>query len=103
MTETTLGWFVAGACITAFIILWFTVSFRELSSKKKSLDAINEQVQIHRRLYMQERGGENDVVAQNILESKLMVYREIEKDYKSLLKSPLNLIPSYIMGFRLKI
>ena len=67
--------------------------------KRSSLEAIGEQVQIHRRLYMQERGGENDTVAKNILENKIMVYQEIEKDYKALLKRPMNRIPAYIMGF----
>lgn len=99
MTASTLGWFIAGICVTAFVTLWFTVSFRELSAKRKSLAAIGEQVQMHRRLYMQERGGENDATAKNILENKLMVYREVEKDYNALLKRPMNRIPAYIMGF----
>lgn len=99
MTAAALGWFVAGICVTAFVTLWFIVSFKELSSKKRSLETISEQVQMHRRLYMQERGGENDAAAQNILENKLMVYREVEKNYNALLKRPMNRIPAYIMGF----
>jgi hypothetical protein len=99
MTAATLGWLVAGVCVLAFITLWFTVSYRELSAKRKSLVAIQEQVQIHRRLYMQERGGENDAAALNIIENKLIVYREVEKDYNILLKKPMNRIPGYIMGF----
>lgn len=99
MTLASLGWFVAGICIAAFVTLWFIVSYKELSAKKKSLDTIGEQVQMHRRLYMQERGGENDIAAQKILENKLIVYREVEKDYNALLKRPLNRIPAYIMGF----
>lgn len=99
MTAAILGWIIAGICVVAFVTLWFTVSLRELSEKRKSLDAINEQVQIHRRLYMQERGGENDAAALNILENKLMVYREVEREYAALLKRPMNRIPAYIMGF----
>lgn len=99
MTAATLGWLIAGISVVAFVALWFTVSYRELSAKRKSLEAIREQVQIHRRLYMQERGGVNDAAAQNVLENKLMVYREVEKDYKALLKRPMNRIPSYFMGF----
>lgn len=87
MTAATLGWFVAGICVTAFIVLWFAVSYKELSEKRRSLNIISEQVQMHRRLYMQERGGENEAAAQNILESKLMVYREIEKAYNTLIKN----------------
>lgn len=101
MAAATLGWLIAGICVVAFIALWFTVSYRELSAKRKSLEAIREQVQIHRRLYMQERGGENDVAAQKVLENKLMVYREVEKDYNALLRKFMNRIPSYCMRFHL--
>jgi hypothetical protein len=102
MTEAAIGWFFAGICVTAFITLWFVVSFKELSAMQKSLDTIREQVQMHRRLYMQERGGENDAVSLNILENKLMVYREVEKNYNALLKKPMNRIPAYILGFSIK-
>lgn len=95
----TLGWFISGICVTAFVTLWFTMSFRELSAKQKSLETIKEQVQTHRRLHMQERGGENDAAAQKILENRLMIYRELEKNYNALLKRPMNRIPAYIMGF----
>jgi hypothetical protein len=78
------------------------VSYKELSEKRKSLTAIGEQVQIHRKLYMQERGGDNDAAAQTILENKLMVYRGVEKDYNTLLRRPMNRIPGYIMGFYAK-
>jgi hypothetical protein len=100
MIAGTLGWFIAGVCIIAFIALWFTVCFKELSAKRKSLDSIREQVQIHRRLHIQECGSEYETAAQNILENKYMVYREVEKDYNALLRRPLNIIPGYIMGFR---
>jgi hypothetical protein len=99
MTVATMGWLVAGICVVAFVALWFTVSYRELSAKRKSLDDIKEQVQIHRRLCMQERGGENDAAAQKLLENKLMVYREVEKDYNALLRKLMNRIPSHFMGF----
>lgn len=99
MTSATLGWFVAGICITAFVTLWFYVSFRELSAKRNSLEAINKQVQLHRTLYMQERGSENEKAARNVLDNKLIVCREVEKEYDSLLRKPINYIPAYIMGF----
>ncbi len=100
MLIATLGWFVAGICITAFIVLWFSVSYRELSTKQKSLEAIAEQVQLHRKLYMQERGNENNTAARNILDNKLIVFREVAKEYDALLNKPINYIPAYIMGFR---
>lgn len=99
MTASTLGWLIAGICIVALVTLWFSVSYRELSAKRKSLDAISEQVQIHRRLCMQERGGENDAAAQKVLENKLMVYREVEKDYNDLIRRMANRVPSFFMGF----
>ena len=99
MITGLLGWFMAGICVLVFVTLWFIVCFRELSTKRKRLTAISEQVQIHRRLYMQERGGENDAAAQKIFENKLMVYREVEKEYNLLLKRPMNRIPAYVMGF----
>lgn len=99
MLTATLGWLVGGISVTAFVTLWFSVSYRELSAKRKSLEAIKNQVQLHRRLYMQERGGENDAAAKNILENKQMVYREVENEYIALLKKPMNRIPGLIMGF----
>jgi hypothetical protein len=99
MTSATLAFLFAGICFAAFVTLWFYVSFRELSAKRKSLYAISEQVQFHRKLYMQERGGEYETAARNIYENKLMVYREVEQDYNALLKKPMNFIPGCIMGF----
>lgn len=99
MTAASLGWFIAGIGVTAFVTLWFIVSFKELSTMQKSLETISEQVHMHRRLHMQERGGENDAAAQDILDNKLMVYREVEKNYNTLLKRPMNRFPAYVMGF----
>lgn len=99
MSTATLGWFIAGICVAAFVTLWFLVSYKDLTAMQKSLDTISEQVHMHRRLYMQERGGENDAAAQKILENKFMVYREVKKNYNTLLKRPINRIPAYIMGF----
>ncbi|NLC18877.1 MAG: hypothetical protein GX757_06575 [Clostridiales bacterium] len=99
MTTDLLAWLISGLCVLAFIALWFSVCYRELSAKRKNLLAVGEQVRMHRLLYMQERGGENDIAAQKILENRLMVYQKLEKDYNAMLKRPFNRIPSYIMGF----
>lgn len=99
MISATLGWFVAGICIAAFVALWFSVSFKELSEKRNCLEAIDEQIQWHRIFYMQERGSENNAAARNVLDNKLIVYREVAKEYDALLKKPINVIPAYIMGF----
>lgn len=99
MAADHMAWLISGFCVLAFIVLWFSVSYRELSAKRKNLLAVGEQVRMHKLLYMQERGGENDILAQKILENKLMVYQKLEKDYNAMLKRPFNLIPGYIMGF----
>ena len=99
MMMAALGWFIAGICMAAFVVLWFSASFKELNAKRESLAMIREEVRRHRKLYMQERGGEYDVAAGNILESKRMAYREISKEYDVLLKKGRNRIPGYIMGF----
>lgn len=97
-----LGWCTAGVSILFFLTMWFALCYKELSERRKSLEIINEEVKMHRRLYMQERGGKNDSAALNILESKLLAYREMEKNYNALLKKPMYRIPAYIMGFHTK-
>lgn len=101
MVVALLGAFFAGICAATVVLVWFYISYRELSKKRKSLDAIKEQVNFHRRLYMQERGGKNDTAARHILKNKLKVYREVEQDYNALLKKPLYHIPGHVMGFRI--
>lgn len=100
MTATALGWFLAGICLAGFVTLWFSVSYRELHAKRKSLDAIAEQVRLHRCLCMGERGGQNDSAAKNMLEGKLLVYREVAREYNALLKNPMHRLPAYILSFR---
>lgn len=100
MTTAALGWFVAGICFTAFIILWFWISHREIYAKRCNLDAISEQVKMHRKLFMQERGGTYDESAQNVLTNKLIAYGKTEEEYNALLKKPFHSIPAFILGFR---
>lgn len=100
MTEASLGWFIAGICLAGFVTLWFSVSYRELCRGRESLDAITEQVRLHRTLCMGERGGENDAAAKNMLENKLLVYREVARNYNALLKKPMYRLPAYLLGFR---
>lgn len=100
MTTAMLGWFIAGICFTAFIILWFWVSYREIYAKRCSLDSISEQVTMHRKLFMQERGGAFDASAQTVLTNKLIAYSKAEMEYNALLKKPAHCIPAYILGFR---
>ncbi len=94
----TLGWLIAGICLVALVTVWLSASIRTLMAKKQCLKAISEQVALHRKLCMQERGGEHDAAAQNMLNSKMMVYREVTKDYNALLKKPMHRIPCLILG-----
>lgn len=100
MTAAAIPWFIAGISVTAFVALWFSVSYRELSKKRKSLDFMAEEVRLHRGLYMQERGGENDEASENMLETKRMVYRKLVREYNALLKRPDYRVPGYLLGFR---
>lgn len=100
MTAAMLGWFAAGVCLTAFIVLWFGISYRDLLVKRKSFELIEKQVQMHRKLYMQERGGPNDAAAKNVLKSKLLACKEAKDAYNQTLKTPLHRIPALMMGFR---
>lgn len=100
MTADAIPWLVAGVCAMAFIVLWFSVCHRELAGKRRSLDFVAWEVRRCRGLRMQERGGENDALAENMLETKLMVYRKLAREYNELLKSPANRIPGFLMGFR---
>ncbi len=98
MATGILGWFIAAVCLVALVAVWLSASIRELLAKKQRLDDISEQVALHRKLCMRERGGEHDAAAQNMLSSKLMVYREVARDYNALLKKPMHRIPSLILG-----
>lgn len=99
MTIEAMGWIVAGICACMLLTLWLVVSYRELAGRRKRLEDIREQVDYHRKLCMQERGGELDPAAQNILENKIIVCREMEKEYHRALKKPLYVIPGYLLGF----
>ena len=99
MGAGTLGWFIAGICFTGLIVLWFSVSYRELTAKRLSLETIGQQVKLHRSLCMQERGGDNDAAAQKVLSGKLIAYSEAEKEYNALLKKPMNRVPALLFGF----
>ncbi len=100
MTAGMLGWFIAVVCLVALAAVWLSASIRELLAKKQRLDDISEQVALHRKLCMRERGGEHDAAAQNMLSSKLMVYREAAREYNALLKRPMHRIPCLILGLR---
>lgn len=99
MNMAVLGWFMAGVCVAALIGLWFWVSGRELLAKRRSLEAISEQVQLHRKLLLQERGTPHDASAQNVLSGKLIAYSEVEKEYNVMLKQPMHRLPALFLGF----
>ena len=100
MTTAALGWFFAGICFSALIFIWFGTSYRELSAKRRNLDAISEQIAMHRKLFMQLRGGPDDASAQNVLASKRIAYGEAKKNYDATTNNLLHYIPAYVLGLR---
>ena len=99
MISSILGWIIAGICLAALVLTWFVISYRELIEKRSSLESIIEQIKLHRSLYMQERGSENNTAARSLLDNKIIVCREVAREYDAFIKKPINLIPAHIMDF----
>ncbi|MDD4493476.1 MAG: hypothetical protein PHV32_03885 [Eubacteriales bacterium] len=92
---------MAGVSTSAFLTLWFIVSHRELSGKKREVAAAAEQVQLHRSLHSKERGGDNSQAAKRMLDTSYRIYSETARVYNKSLLNAVYRIPGFIMGFRL--
>ncbi len=93
--------FIAGLSTAAFLTLWFVISYRELAHKKLGVAAAAEQVQMHRTLFRQARGGPDAKTAKRMFDTSRLIYAEAAKCYNNTLKKPIYLFPGLIMGFRL--
>ncbi len=94
-------YFIAGMCSVAFFILWFSISYKELSRKKQEVKAAAEQVQMHLELLeLQEYGSPNIKAAKRMLNTSYMIYQETVKGYNHVFKSPAHHFSGVIMGFR---
>lgn len=97
---TIIAFFIAGGSTTAFLVLWFVTSYRELSSKKREVDVAAEQVRIHYNGNMQESDNSNAKIAKKMLDTSRMIYSETVRGYNDVLFNPINCFPGFIMGFR---
>lgn len=94
-----IAYSMAGISTVAFITLWFTTSYRELSLKRQEVVSAKEQVEMHLSLYMQAQCSTNAQAAKRMLDTSRMIYGEIVKSYKNTLKKPLYRLPGFVMGF----
>lgn len=97
---TMIVCFVAGISITAFFTLWFMVAYREIAGKKRMLDDLAEQVQIHRALRTAAKTDTAQTEAARMLKTSMMIYNEAVKGYNCLLRHPFYCFPGFLMGFR---
>lgn len=92
--------FIAGLCAAAFVALWFSTVYRELSEKYRNLMGLREQLLLHRDASAQAGDGPEKEVAAKMLATNQRIYREAVGAYNKLLKTPMNRIPALVMGFR---
>lgn len=97
---TTIAYFVACVCVAGFVTIWFTTANKELSAKRDSLAALEEQLRLHERLFSQARDGPDAQPSAKMLETSRMLYREAAKSYNNILHKPMNRFPALMMGFK---
>lgn len=99
MTATVIACFVAGFFAVAFVALWFTVAYRELLAKRRSIEGLYEQLCLHEQLYASARDGPDAGISQSMRNTNQMLYREGIKGYNELLRKPMNRLPALVFGF----
>ena len=97
---TIIAWFIAGICVAGFVTIWFTTACAELSTKRNSLTALEEQLHLHEGLYTQTKDGPDARSSAGMLETSRMLCREAAKSYNRILRKPMNRIPALLLGFR---
>ena len=97
---TIIACLIAGICASAFVTIWFTTAYRELSVKRGSLTDLREQMCLHERLFSQARDGPDTQPAARMLETSRMLCREAAKSYNGVLHKPMNRVPALLLGFR---
>lgn len=91
---------VAGICLTGFLAIWFTTTYKEFSAKRINLTDLEKQLYLHEKLALEARGGPEASTAEGMLQTSRMLYREAAKGYNRVLRKPMNRIPSLLLGFR---
>lgn len=96
-----IAYLIAGLSTAALLTLWFVIAYQRLALKKQGVVAAAEQVQMHRNLFRQARGGPDAKAAQRMFDTSRLLYEEAAKCYNKTLKKPIYRFPGLIMGFRL--
>lgn len=95
----TVAWLIAGCSTTAFIVLWFCMVRRELRIKQSMLESAEIQLAI---VHEQCAEAQDDPDKQGILNRSLDIYRQAIERYNETLRKPWNIVPGFLMGYRLK-
>ena len=94
------------ACVVAFIstisflMLWFLTVYRELRSKKDTVNSAENQLAACRKNHMLSSGSSDEQAAKSILARSLDIYNQSVTLYNQTLNGPWNRIPGFLMGFR---
>lgn len=96
----TIACVIAGICATAFITLWFVVTYHKLANQYKEISAAQEQRRLHYDIYRQKRGSTSEQTAKGMLDIDHKIYRDSIYAYNRLYTNPFYRIPGFIMGFR---
>lgn len=97
---TIIASFIAGICVAGFVTIWFKTACAELTAKRNSLAALEEQLRLHEGLYVQVRDGPDECPSAGMLETSRMLCREAAKSYNCILRKPMNRFPALLLGFR---
>lgn len=97
---TLIACFIAGICVAGFVTIWFSTAFKELSAKRNSLVALEEQLDLHEGLHAHTIDGPDAQSSAGMLETSRMLCREAAKSYNSIRRKPMNRFPALLLGFR---
>lgn len=95
-----IAYVIAGISATAFVTLWFTISYHKLSLKYREAEEAAEQVKMHYAIYRQDRESLNVKTVKRILDTSRMIYRESVNDYNRVYANPIYRLPGFMLGFR---
>ena len=95
-----IAYFIAGLSTTAFLILWFIISYKAICSKKNEVKLASEQIKMHTLLHIEAKYGPDEKCAKKMLETSHMIYDESIEGYNKTLHKLIYFIPGLIMGYR---
>jgi len=96
-----IAYVIAGVAGTAFIALWFFVSYCKLAERYHEVKSAKEQIKLHQAIFRQDLDRKNIQVAKRMLETSRMIYWESVNDYNRVYTNPFYHIPGLMLGFRL--